>query len=372
MIRAAKYDEEDSLSLLLAKGTGLELVNLAEEGTDILTGLVLKSEDSPADVTIDGGGRVIALTGEGKGSVITVGSGVKLTLKNITFVGKNDNNVALIKVEKDGTLVLEDGAVITGNTNTNNTTNNGGGVWVAGGTLVLEEGAVIKGNTSVVNGGGVSLTYAYSTFTMRGGTINGNTADKYGGGIYVSGSYSTITMSGGTISGNITTISSSTSNGGGGVYVGNPNNTNNTNNTNSMFTMSGGTISGNTAEVLSFNDGDGYKNGSGGVYVSGGDSTFTMNGGTISGNKALNGYGGGVYAWVSNSSSFKKEPEGESLTSGVIYGKDEDNDSNTATTGEGHAVFITNNGKALVKKRDATVAPDTALRGGVDDGWDNA
>jgi hypothetical protein len=49
---------------------------------------------SPAEVTLDGGGMEIALA-EGAGSVITVGSGVTLTLKNITFKGSDSNTAPL-------------------------------------------------------------------------------------------------------------------------------------------------------------------------------------------------------------------------------------------------------------------------------------
>jgi hypothetical protein len=103
------------------------------------------------------------------------------------------------------------------------------------------------------------------------------------------------------------TITCNASEGGGGVYV-----------QNGSFTMSGGKISGNTAQ----------RSG-GGVSVSGG--TFTMTGGVISGNTAQSGGGVGVYG------SFAK-------SGGTIYG-DTDTihtpgaDENTATGGEGHAVY---------------------------------
>jgi hypothetical protein len=287
MKRAADFG---SLSLKLVPERE-EAVDFGANYTDIGTGLILTHTgdaggNSPAAVTLDGGGKEIPLTGSTGGSVITVGNGVTLTLRNITFVGltdkqngaTTDNDVALIKVETGGTLVLEDGAVITGNTNTNTnkTTNNGGGVGVMSkGTLVLENGAEIMGNTSNLYGGGVLISLD-STFTMRGGTISGNNATNNGGGVILSGDNSNFTMSGGTISGNETTKPTSEIlyNGGGGVYVGDPTIQNpNFYNKKCTFTMSGGTISGNSTG----------KNG-GGVHIF--HSTFIMSCGTISGKTA--------------------------------------------------------------------------------------
>jgi TolB-like protein len=86
------------------------------------------------------------------------------------------------------------------------------------GTLRLETGATISGSSND-NGGGVWVNGG--TFTMSGGTISGNTAIG-GGGVYVNGG--TFTMSDGTISGN-TAI---------GVYI----------NSGGAFTKTGGTIDG--------------------------------------------------------------------------------------------------------------------------------
>jgi hypothetical protein len=228
MIKAARLENKPSLSLLLEKGTESEEVNLTA-GADIGTGLVLTSADSPDEVTIDGGGRVITLTGEGKGSVITVGLGVTLTLRNITFEGLATNNAALITVVNGGTLVLEDGTVIKGNTNTSS---NGGGV--------------------IVKGGG--------WFTMRGGTISGNKvtgSNKTGGGVHTEG-YGRFIMSGGTISGN------EAKNKGGGVFV----------SSNVLFTKTMGTIYGNDGDELANKVADGDENGKEGfaVGVAGGNT----------------------------------------------------------------------------------------------------
>jgi hypothetical protein len=290
MIRAASQSTEP---LYIRLDSTTEEVSLTTE-TDLgTTGLVLTAgSNSPAVVTIDGGGRVITLTGAGKGSVITVDNGVMLALWNITFKGLDTNTAPLIKVNSGGRLVLQYGAVITGN----NTTGvggsgvyvGGGGVYVEGGALVMNGGA-ISGNTSsatggMFNGGGGVAVYSGGSFTMNGGEISGNIAAVHGGGVCLSGS--TFTMNGGKISGN-----TAASNGGGvAVY------------SNSTFTMNKGEISGNTA-----NGDSGSYYGGGGVYA---NATFIMTGGVISGNNSAH-YGGGVL--LRGTQSFTK-------TSGVIYG----------------------------------------------------
>jgi hypothetical protein len=340
MIRAAKSDEEPTLLLSLPKGTGLELVNLAAKDTDIGTGLVLKSDNSPAEVTIDGGGRMIELTGDGKGSVITVGSGVTLTLQNITFKGLDNNNAPLIKVD-GGTLVLEDGAVITGNTNTES---GGGGVYVCNSGTFSMKGGTISDNKSTKNeeyygGGGVFVSIG--TFSMSGGTIRGNEAMRDGGGgvFVISGTFS---MSGGTISNNKVNGNFN----GGGVFV---------DAYGATFTMSGGTISDNEAK-------DG-----GGVFVNK-DGAFSMSDGTISGNKAADS-GGGVF--VKDQGTFIKTPADDSLTSGVIYGNTAPLLANAAKGDSfGHAVRFEGGGNNL---RSTTAGENITLTTktyGESGGWD--
>jgi hypothetical protein len=188
IIRQAKEEGFSALSLKLA--TWPETVNLdASAETDIGAGLVLTADDSPVKVTIDGGGKEIAL-GSGKGSVITVGAGVTLTLRNITFKGSSDNSTSLIKVETGGKLILREGAVIKDN--------KGAGVSISGSNSVVEmyAGAEIKDNGS----SGVNVD-KQGSFTMSGGTISGNTALLYsGGGVFVYDS--TFSKTGGTIYGN--------------------------------------------------------------------------------------------------------------------------------------------------------------------------
>ena len=226
-------------------------------------------------ITLKGVGANRAVSLASDGSMFTIGSGFTLVLETITLYGRNNNNAPLVNVDKNGTLVMNNGSAVSGNSsswgvggvrvNENGTFtmnggtisgNEGGGVRVYGGTFTMS-GGTISGN----EGGGVRVDYN-GTFTMSGGTISGNTARGDGGGVDVGG---TFTMNGGEISGN-------TASRGGGVSVG----------LGGTFTMSGGAITGNTG-----------GSGGGGVRVS--DGNFIPNGGTVSGNTPDDVYVSGAF-----------------------------------------------------------------------------
>jgi uncharacterized repeat protein (TIGR02543 family) len=289
----------------------------------------LSATESLAPQTLSYSGKTVSITITGdstermvrlssSGSLFTVGSGVTLTLgENVTLQGRTGNNAALVNVNSGGTLVMETGAKITSNTNSDsNGSFYGGGVRVNGGTFTMNGGA-ISGNTvgtlsssSSSNGGGVYVSSG--TFTLNGGAISGNTAASYG---YANG---------------------------GGVSV-----------AGGTFTQSGGTISDNTASTYNYN-----ANG-GGVSVDS-SGTFIQSGGTIGGNTASStsssynlGSGGGVYV-VSNGTFIKE-------SGGVIYGSNASTAlQNTAQGGDtyGHAVYVNS---SPAKKRNHTVGEGVTL-----------
>jgi trimeric autotransporter adhesin len=201
-----------------------------------------------------GSRRTISLSANG--SLLNVYASAKLILDyNITLQGRSSNNKQLVYVD-EAQLVMNEGAVITGNTYNDAIWGQGSGVYVESGTFTMN-GGTISDNTSGSGGGGVYIRSG--TFTMSGGIISGNTSGSSGGGV-VSGNGLTVnfTMSGGTISGN------TSGSHGGGVYAYGGSGT---------FTMSGGTISGNTSG----------SNG-GGVLCS--NQTFRLITGTIYGNES--------------------------------------------------------------------------------------
>jgi hypothetical protein len=155
----------------------------AESYTQVLT---LSGDNSPGNVVIDGGGRVI--TGNGNGITLH-GS---LTLRNITFI-----NIPFT-VAGYASLVLDNGAVIRGNAGAGVTVS-GPDTWFtfqnSGGYLEMKAGSLVTGN----NASGIQVSGAYANFTMNGGTISGNSGKA---GVFLYGDGSRCTMNGGTISGN--------------------------------------------------------------------------------------------------------------------------------------------------------------------------
>ena len=152
------------------------------------------SPDIPGGNTAQG--RIVSLASTG--ALFTVGSGVTLILdSNLTLKGRGDNNRAVAVIESGGSLVMNAGTIITGNTTTaGSSAYHGGGVRVNSGGIFTLNGGSISGNGGADNyGGGV---YNRGTFVMRGGEISGNSGYT-GGGVY---NYAgTFSMSGGVIYG---------------------------------------------------------------------------------------------------------------------------------------------------------------------------
>jgi hypothetical protein len=181
-------------------------------------------------------------------------AGVTLTLSNITLNGKTSNSDSIINVY-NGTLIMEDGSKITGNTMSLVQTSSGGGVYVLSSGTFIMNGGEISGNTlsnTVANGGGV---YVGGTFTMNGGKISGNTSAVNGGGVFVA-TDATFTMNGGEIAGNSAAR-------GGGVYV----YFNTTTNLKGTFRISKGTIYGSNEDTESLRNKASSTNGGSALYV---------------------------------------------------------------------------------------------------------
>jgi hypothetical protein len=384
MIRARAGEAKH---LIITMESGSEPVSF-NAATDLgTTGLVLKydpenpgntgNNTSPASVVIEGGGRTVDLTGTADGSLITVGNGVTLTLKNITLKGLNanegKNTAALIYVD-GGHLIIEEGAVIMDN---NSTSSSGdyadGGVGGRTGKITMI-GGKISGNESKY-GGGICIDSPDEQdapdyggelfeFTMVGGDITDNKANESGGGIEMVNDSFRFVMSGGTISGN----QAKTGGGADFIYDG-------------AATMNGGKISENTATKgggvsaffgVTFTmvgeaeiSGNIATSGVGGGVLFSDDvgAVFTMNGGKISGNTA-SGNGGGVYVVKDGTAggAFIK------TSFGVIYGNEDAANKNTSTAGQGHAVYVKiGNG---YKKRNSTAGTSVSLDSGNNANWE--
>jgi len=229
----------------------------------------LSYSKSGITIILNGGGTMCTINLSSNGSLFTIGSGVTLILdKNITLKGRIENT-SLVYID-GGTLVMNEGTIITGNTDYSSSgyyTSYGGGIYMNSGSFTMNGGEISNntasayypsssyyGNTPYSYGGGIYVSGG--TFTMNGGKISENTASSsayyyssyggysYGGGVYVKG---TFIMNGGEISGNTTSAYYSCY--GGGVYIG----------VNGTFTMSGGVIYGgaNNSIGLSNSAGEG-------------------------------------------------------------------------------------------------------------------
>ncbi|MDR1306286.1 MAG: hypothetical protein LBK74_01760 [Treponema sp.] len=247
-----------------------------------LEGSTFSQPHSGVNISLRGTGPDAALVLSGKGSLIALGEGEHLVLRDITLKGSEDNAAPLVYAGGGSTLTMKAGAEVSGNGNGADVESAlGGGVHVAAGAVFTMQGGEISGNTSG-SGGGVSVGGAdddgggeRGTFIMRGGTISGNEVFYGNHGQFGEG---------------------------GGVFV----------TAGAVFTMEGGEISGNTS----------YEIG-GGVCVW--ESDFTMEGGEISGNIA--DYGGGVYV---RDGTF-------SLTGGIVHGSDGGDKANEA--GQGASLY---------------------------------
>jgi hypothetical protein len=130
-IQAAKIAGQEALLLVLMS---LEIETaFLRSGTDLgVEGLVLTAVNSPASVVISGRRGEIILGEEAGKPLVTVESGVTLTLRNIALRGRFDRSgVPLIRVASGGRLILESGAAIT-DISGNGVQVEEGGVFIAG------------------------------------------------------------------------------------------------------------------------------------------------------------------------------------------------------------------------------------------------
>ncbi|MDR2555430.1 MAG: right-handed parallel beta-helix repeat-containing protein [Fibromonadaceae bacterium] len=131
------------------------------------------------------------LTRATTGNLFTIKKG-SLTLQNITIDGSNANapyqtnaRGSLVFVGDGGTLNMKDGATLQNNTIRDD---NGSGVYVDSRGTFNMSGGKITGNKTNLSGGGVYIYALRATFNMSGGIISGNScgtsATSYSGGVH--------------------------------------------------------------------------------------------------------------------------------------------------------------------------------------------
>ena len=182
------------------------------------------------------GQNIPSITGnnatENGGGVYVVGSSTfKMTGGSIGGTNENDANTAYrgggvcVDCGKFTMSASADGQNIPSITG-NNATENGGGVYVIGSSSTFKmTGGTIGGTdandaNTATNGGGVCVS-KNGSFEMSGSScITNNKATSYGGGVHISYASATFTMKGGSITGNNAYKSDYISTFGGGVCVG--------------------------------------------------------------------------------------------------------------------------------------------------------
>ncbi|HBC93589.1 MAG TPA: hypothetical protein DCZ10_12020, partial [Pelotomaculum sp.] len=220
----AAWNDNDTVSALtISGGTAEEPIVITVTGTVTVNGMITIGPGTHVKFT--GGGTLLRGAGY-LDSLIEVSEGM-LTLENVVLDGNKDNvsaEMALVNIISNGSMTMNDGAVLRNNRNTTRLpTYTGGGVRLYSntGALVMNGGS-ITGNESACDGGGIHVharNTVKSTFVMNGGSIAGNSAiigypdNPYaesgkGGGVSLFHN-ATFVMHGGTISGNSAEVAGS-------------------------------------------------------------------------------------------------------------------------------------------------------------------
>jgi len=207
------------------------------------------------NLTIDGAGHTVVISGGDTVRLFRVNRGVTFTVNMLTLTNGHTSGSRGGAIFSSGTLI------VTNSTLRNNNAYSGGGISNFGGTATVT-GSTLSGNSASNDGGGISNA---GTLTVTNSTLSGNSAPSgFGGGIF---NQSTLTLTNSTLSGN----SAPGSDSGGGIF------------NQGTLTVTGSTLSGNSAA--------GY--GGGGIYNDA--RVMTVTNSTLSGNSAPNGFGGGIF-----------------------------------------------------------------------------
>ena len=273
-------DSEEKLIKAIAAGE--TEIELARDFT------VSATVDIPGNVTIKGAGHTISRAAGFTGTMLAAKENSTLTLEDVTLDGGGKAKAAtgnLIIAESNAAIVLEEGAVLQNNVGAHavnlgtrigatltlnggeiiNNSSASGAVW-GGGHITINSGK-ISNNTSTGSAGAIRMV-SNCNLTMNGGEISNNTAAESGGAIWGYGS-STYNLNGGKMSGNTAAV-------GGAMYTGDS----------SVINISG------TFELI-----DNTADDAGAIRLSN-RTAFNMTGGKVSGNTSKNSPNwDGFYGW---------------------------------------------------------------------------
>ncbi len=294
-VRAATVTVTDCSAPSGAVGRLVETMTAASAGDTVnfsCSGTITISTTLTLDknLTIDGSGQTVTISGGNAVRVLFVDPGVTVTLNHLTLSGGMVTGPGS-GIYNMGTLTVTD-STISGNS----ATTGGGGIFNTGALTVIN--STISGNSITSGGGGGIYNNSSATLAVANSTLSGNTATTAGGGIFNNTS-GTVTITNSTFSGN-------SAPNGGGIY----------NSTGaSALTIANSTFSGNSGT-----NGGGIQN----------RATASITNSTFSGNTATNRGGammslGGVLTLINSTLSGNGAPNGGS----GFYGSGTLNYSNT-------------------------------------------
>jgi len=143
------------------------------------------------NTTVDATGQTVTLDGQHSIQVLSINSGVALTVNNLTLASGSSSQGGA--VSNNGTLIVNK-STFTGN----NVTNLGGAIW-SNGTLIVNS-TTFSGNTSGFDAGAIWVNNGAVGY-VNNSTFSGNNASVDAGAIYNLG---TLTINSSTFSGNTT------------------------------------------------------------------------------------------------------------------------------------------------------------------------
>ncbi len=197
---------------------GADTINFTVSGTiTVLTALPIIT----GDLTIDGSGQTVTLSGNDLVRGLRIGAGVSATLRHLTIAHAKTAGDVGGAVQNQGTLTVEDctfsnnwalngGAIqstgvlhVTDSTFLDNTAFELGGAIYAFNSTLTVYGSTFSGNQSTTSGGGGIALYQSTGMVLAvvaNSTFSANTAGSDGGGIW--NYYGTLTLVNSTLSGN--------------------------------------------------------------------------------------------------------------------------------------------------------------------------
>ena len=252
-----------------------DTVNFSCSGTITLTATLLIDKD----LTIDGSGQTVTISGGNAVRVLMIDPGLTVALNQLTVSGGTVTGPAG-GIYNQGTLRVTD-SMISGNS----ATTGASGIFNIG-TLTVTN-STISGNSTTSGSGGGIYNNSSATLAVANSTISGNSAPTAGGGIYNNTS-GTVAITNSTLSGN------SASNGGG---IFNSSGTGVLTIANSTFSNNSGALGGAiqnraTASITNSTFSGNTATNRGGAIMGWTGGVSTIINSTLSGNGATNGGAG--------------------------------------------------------------------------------